>query len=224
MTSKIIASAAILFVLNGCAPMGGEPEPRKLKDVSYSVTEEGETVLTKRYEPEDEGGEARVEKEVKSGTIERIPDFEAGAVAASEAKQAKKPKPLVVYGKEKVQVAVEAIPMHEFIDLLFSQVLKLNYTVTDEVRAMKAPVTLNMSAKQSKQQVFEVVKKLLQMNGVAITKESGVFFLSRQSEVSAEQGGGKYIGYGRSVPKRISGKEQIGLFVPRRRSTSSART
>ena len=211
----------ILILLTGCVT----PKPKKeiLEDVSYSVNKKGEVKLDKTYKHENGKVSEKSEFVSKPGEklfidegrgYERIPSFKSkkpGNIILKEKESRKKDKIVIKQGK--VKVSVEAIPLNEFIDLAFGNVLKLNYTVTEAVRKIKNPITLNMSDVQPTQQVFDVISKLLSFEGIKIKKENGIIFISSAKNV-IKKDISSYIGYGKKVSDNILDSQDIVQFVP----------
>ncbi|MCF6172973.1 MAG: hypothetical protein L3J44_04230 [Campylobacteraceae bacterium] len=80
---------------------------------------------------------------------------------------------------------------------------------------MKSPVTLNMQTPQKSSQVFEVVKQILKMNGVAVKQKEGIFFIQKSKTTQALSDiQDVYIGYGRSLPKTVPDDKEVVQFVP----------
>lgn len=213
-----IIYSIFLILLTGCTQI--EPttaKKDKLKDVSYSVDEDGDVKLTKTYKDKEGKSTQKVESVSKPSNkkgYEDIPDFTRNNIKDVTLKQNReKREAKIMVNRGMVKVSVESIPVDEFIDLMFGSVLKLNYTATKEVRGIKNPITLNMSEEQSKQEVFEIVSKLLSFEGIDIKRESGTLFISAGKEVEIKTED-THIGYGRKIGKNISDDKQIIQLVP----------
>ena len=203
----------LLILFTGCV----QPSPNNetLSDVSYIVDEKGELSLRKTYINKDGNITFSKTKEINEEKgYEKIPSFKKNNledITLKEKENRKKDK--IVLKKGKVKISVESIPVDEFIDLVFGNVLKLNYTVTEQVRGMKNPITLNMSEVQAKQQVFDVVSKLLSFEGIEVKKENGILFISSGKSV-IKKDINSYIGYGKKVSKKILDTQDIVQFIP----------
>ncbi|MEA3522907.1 MAG: hypothetical protein U9R50_08015, partial [Campylobacterota bacterium] len=164
-------------------------------------------------------------KNKKQASFEKLPNFEKQSIKEVMAKQDKnkKAQAIKIIG-DNAQVSVEAIPINEFIDLIFSEVLKLNYTVTQEIRTLKDPITLNMTQAQKKQQLFDVTQKLLAMHNVQIIKENDLLFISKQDKKKTTSQLETYIGFGRELISNIQDSEDILMFVPYMYATPSNST
>lgn len=189
-----------------------EPPIDQLNDVHYEVNKEGNLVLKKEYQTVDKKTKNKISKTVTK-EYERVPVFDRGYKKQLSLKGEKKRSFSVKGGK--VKVSVESIPLNEFIDLTLGSVLKLNYTLDDKTKKMRNPVTLNMTEAQNAKEFFEVVKKILSLNGVGIKDESGMLFVYKQSK-NASPGSMNdiYIGYGRTLPSNLDDDREVMLFVP----------
>jgi len=223
-----IANSTFIFLLtmlltSGC--MQSQPNTPTLKntsDFNLEVNNNGDIAIRKEHTYADGNKSVSSETISKSSSkknskgYEKIPNFDKNysKSLALKNKQAKKRDKIKINGS-KVKISVEAIPVNEFIDLVFSNVLKLNYTLSEEVRALTSPITLNMTSLQPRQEVFEVVRKLLSMNGIAIKKEDGLLYLSKKASSSSPSTASNiYISYGRTISSYVKDDENILMFVP----------
>lgn len=220
--SLIIMLATTLF-LSACASKKPNlPTVSNMEDVKYNIDENGSISLEKQHGYSDGNKSTEVEKISSSSQnldakgYEIVPNFEkkhANSLSLDKSKE-KEEKKITVVGSD-VKVSVESIPVNEFIDLMFSNILKLNYTVSEDVKSLKTPITLNMVTVQPKQEVLDVVIKLLSLNGVKVKQENGIVFLSKgESDKSGITSENMYIGYGRVLQTKIPDDEDIIMFVP----------
>ena len=214
----------VIVVFSGCQGMpkpsnetADEPPVSELHDFHLDVKKNGDVILQKQYEHFDK--ETNTTKKVatqenitQNKGYERVPVFDKGYKKQLSLKGKKQRKYSVKGGK--VKVSVESIPMNEFIDLVFGSLLKLNYTLSEDVKKMTNPVTLNMTEPQKASQFFEVVKKILSLNGVKVKDENGILFLSRLNQKNSLITQDVYIGYGRLLPDILNEDKKIILFVP----------
>jgi len=212
-----------------------DPTPPKdknlenLKNVELNVDAKGNVVANKTFIQDNDKKETIVQEKLSSNKpnnmskgYEVVPDFgkKISQNKFSNKKLLKK-EVIKIRGKD-VKISVEAIPLNEFIDLVFSNVLKLNYTVSKEVKSIKNPITLNMSNLQPRQEVLNVVLKLLSSNGVTVKRENGILFLSKApSSKNKTDSNVVYIGYGTSIDKSIPDDDEIMMFIPLHYVTAS---
>ncbi|MEA3521617.1 MAG: hypothetical protein U9R50_01440 [Campylobacterota bacterium] len=217
---KLLFPTIVLLLFSGCFSDFTKARPPKISDVKLDFDQNGSVGTLKTYE--DNSTKRTVNTEVlKTPTpnkkYEKIPNFNNSKFTTSTKKEKQNKKtPILISGDTTAQISLENIPLNEFIDVVFSQLLKLNYTLSADVRAMKTPITLNMLQPEPKQQVLDVVQKLLQMNGVAIEKENNILFLSKKIGKSTLTDTGMYIGFGTSLPNMLNKEEVIGMFIPLR--------
>ena len=218
-----------IFLIQGCVEKSlKKPSIETLNDVTYKLNKQGNLNLEKEYQFKETNQSLKTVKVVSKAyhenkhyttPYERVPSFEGDGkgslVLNNREKSFMQNKKIVVKGG-KVKVTVEDIPIPLFIDLIFSKVLNVNYTVNAEVKALKNTITLNINKPQLKQQVFEVVKEILLQEGVETIKENGTFFLSKLNKVHTPSVANmsNYIGYGRTLNNDISDTKDVIQFVP----------
>ena len=195
-----------------------EPSFDEIKDVHYDVDTNGNVVLKKEYEHFDKKEKSikklvTEEQIIKKKGYEQVPVFDKGYKKQLSLKGEKIDEFSVKGGK--VKVSVESIPLNEFVDLVFGSILKLNYTLSKDVKKMKNPITLNMTQAQKAKDFFKVIKKILSLNGVSVKDESGLLFVYKADKGTTPGNMSDiYIGYGRSLPSSLDNDRDVMLFVP----------
>jgi len=199
----------IILLLGGCAQNTHEPYPSfdDLSDVGYDVHKNGTVNLKKTYYSSHT-------KKKPHKTIEQVPIFEQSSNNPLAFNGTSKAPDVYVNGDE-VKIAVENIPVNEFIDLVLGNVLRLNYSVSSDVQKMKDPISLNMQTAQNAREFYKVFKELLSMHNIGIQNTKGVLFVkkikSKKKIVDIED---IYIGYGRSLPRNLDDNKKVMIFVP----------
>jgi general secretion pathway protein D len=94
---------------------------------------------------------------------------------------------------DKKTIAVAAMPMRQFLNYVFGELLKVSFIVADGAPGLDAPVTFNTQAAISSRQLFNTATEILVQNNLALTEREGVFFIGPASGVA---GGDTTIGYG----------------------------
>ena len=201
-------------MVSGCvSPKPKQEDLQTLQDVHYKVDDNGTLKLQKNYAFKNKSGKIISHITKEEPVVEKVPLFDKGYKKQLSLK-GKRKKEISIHG-DKVKVSVESIPLNEFVDLVFGSVLKLNYTVGEGVKKMKNPVTLNMQTPQKASQFYEVVKKILMLNGVKVNDENNLLFIAKSGKSSGrELDNDIYIGYGRSLPSNIDADKEVLLFVP----------
>lgn len=77
-----------------------------------------------------------------------------------------------------VVLAVNELPLKDFIHNLFSDLLQKSYVLANEVAAIEDPVTLSIKEPISERQAFRLGMELLQKKGIGVVEKEGVFYLS----------------------------------------------
>ena len=213
---QIFSIFFIIIFISGCT--SNKPKPKtedlqNLQDVHYQLDENGTLKLQEKYSVKDENGTVVGTKIKEEPVVEKVPLFDKGYKKQLSLK-GKRKKEIYIH-RDKVKVSVESIPLNEFVDLVFGAVLKLNYTVAESVKKMTDPVTLNMQSPQKASQFYEVVKKILMLNGVKVRNDNGMLFIQKVEKSKNENfNDDVYIGYGRSLPATMDDNKEVLLFVP----------
>jgi general secretion pathway protein D len=95
---------------------------------------------------------------------------------------------------DSITAAIDGIPLREFIDYSFTEVLKQSYVLADGLQGLDEPVTLNLQAPVSSRAYYRLVAELLDSRKIRITFREGVFYLH---SVDAKASGGIPLGFGR---------------------------
>jgi general secretion pathway protein D len=114
---------------------------------------------------------------------------------------------------DSVAVAVEAMPLRDFVNYSFSEVLKANFVLAPGVPGLDDPVTLNIEKPVSSRAFYRLVTEMLASRGITTTFRDAVFYLAPKDPAGR---GNVAIGLGRrpqDVPE-VSGK--IMQVVPLR--------
>ena len=215
---KILNTIFLLFIVIGCAnkQQNIEIDRDRHREVPENIFVENNEEPLKL-----EGNNEEIESTIVGNSyqnkkqVELIPSFDENQIKDFKisANNIKKPT-ILVQGKD-VKVNIESIPLNEFIDFIFSSVLKLNYSVDKEVKALKQPINLNMSEALSKQALFNVVEKILKKESVTLTKNNGTIFISLSSSQKIKDDlSNKYIFFGRKIPAHIEDDKKVIVFVP----------
>jgi len=217
---NIVAISVLL--LNGCVQHKQQsltlPASKKT-EILKTVTSPVDTYSEESTYEDDfyrvGGDNLEVIEEKVSTPIEKIPNFQENdfkSVKTADKKEFR--KKIVVRGKS-VKVNVESIPLHEFIDFMFSSVLKLNYSVDKKVQKLKQPITLNMVQPLPKQQLFNVVEKILKDESIVLVKENGTIFIKLvRKNIIKNDLSDRHIVFGRELSSKINDDQKVMIFIP----------
>lgn len=216
MKYSLISAATALLLLSGCSTQEPlKPSLENAYDVSIKQDENGDLLMVQKHQLDANTTQEQttlIDKQNTKG-YEEVPNFLEKSSESISFSKAPKPKEIEIDGQN-AKVSVESIPLDEFIDLIFSSVLTTNYTVSEDVKKMKQTVTLNMQKKQPAKELFEVVKTILDMHGVALSQKNGVLFISKSDAKKEISGETMFIGYGEELPNTLEEDETIMLFLP----------
>ena len=150
-----------------------------------------------------------------STTVEPMPNFQLNDFkSVKTANRANIKKDLKVSGGN-VKVNVESIPLNEFVDFIFSSVLKMNYTVDKSIKKMQQPITLNMAKTLPKKQLLTVVENILKSESVGLNQEDGTLFISQVSKSKSLEGlSDRYIVLGRELSPNLKDSQKVLVFTP----------
>ncbi len=215
--ANILLLVLSVILIAGCTSKDlDKPSIKNLTDVEYNINKNGKLQLKKTHKLKN-SSKAIASTTIVNNKYEKIPNFEKNYIDNIKLKQQKVKKSKILVEGNNVKISVESIPINEFIDLVFSNVLKLNYTVDEDVKNLKNTITLNMLKTQPAQEAFDVVSKLLSINNISVKKENGVLFISKKTKSSGmmkQDEASEYIVYGRSISNDIPDSENILLFIP----------
>jgi len=220
---KILNNLLILFILMGCTNQSHirvETDENKQGVVSTVVEKYDEPIIVNSYEELEEPSiekhqSKKDEKHQSKKEVEALPSFEENEIKDFKISSNAIKKPSIIVKGKNLKVNIESIPLNKFIDFIFSSVLKLNYSVEKEVKALKQPINLNMSEPLPKQALFNVVERILKKESVTLTKDNGTIFLSLStSQAMKDDLSDKYIFFGRKIPAHIEDDKKVMIFVP----------
>lgn len=95
---------------------------------------------------------------------------------------------------DSMQVAIEAMPLKDFVHYSFSEALKTNYVLAQGLPGLDDPVTLNIEKPVSSRAYYKLVTELLVARGIGTTFRDGVFYLA---PLDGKVRGSIPIGFGR---------------------------
>ncbi len=95
---------------------------------------------------------------------------------------------------DSLAVAVEAMPLKDFINYSFAEALKANYVLAQGLPGLDDPVTLNIEKPISSRAYYKLVTEMLSARKIGTTFRDGVFYLAA---IDGRDKGNLPIGFGR---------------------------
>ena len=97
---------------------------------------------------------------------------------------------------DEIRVAVEDMPLSQFLHYAFGELLGVNYLISDGLQNLQAPVSLNLQESVSSRRLYSLTTELLAGREVGVTFRDGVFYLH---PLDRRGKGGVFIGFGARV-------------------------
>lgn len=182
-----VALIGALLATVGCAPEQLLVKaPRVAAD---SRTIEGGTIGA----PGGAASQTAVEpdKSVESGSVEIIQSMPREALTPPKTDQSSR-----FSSKDKLTVAVEGMPLKNFLNYVFGELLKTNFVIAETGQVLDQPVTLNTQQSVSSRQLYRLATELLAGKGLSVVEKDGVFLIG---PVTGKGAGDVVIGFGRKA-------------------------
>jgi len=97
---------------------------------------------------------------------------------------------------DEIRVAVEDMPLSQFLHYAFGELLGVNYLIADGLTNLEAPVTLNLQDSVSSRRLYAVATELLRGRDIGITFRDDIYYLH---PIDRQGKGDVFIGFGASV-------------------------
>jgi general secretion pathway protein D len=110
---------------------------------------------------------------------------------------------------KRVTVALEEMPLSDFINAVFSDILGVNYVVDPKVKGQKEPVTLKLDQAVTEYQVFQTMVEVLKRYRISVYFKDGVFYVLSEAATT-----GITLGIGSSVNDIPATVGQILQIIP----------
>ena len=120
---------------------------------------------------------------------------------------------------DEIRVAIEDMPLSQFLHYAFGELLQVNYVVADGLENLEAPVSLSLQDSVSSRRLYSLTTELLAGRDVGVTLRDGVFYLH---PLDRRGKGDVFIGFGaraQDVPDRPGPIMQI---IPLRYGVSAS--
>ncbi len=120
---------------------------------------------------------------------------------------------------DELRVAVEDMPLAQFLHYAFGELLGVNYVISDGLDDLEAPVTLNLQEAVSSRRLFSLATELLAGRNIGVTFKDGVFYLH---PVDRRGKGNVFIGLGSRVEDVPDMPGPIMQIIPLRYGVSAS--
>jgi len=121
-----------------------------------------------------------VKEKTDFSPIETVPSYIKAGVLPK--KMGEKRKNFLKNPNKKLKISVENIPINKFIHLVFGEVFKLNYSVSETLEKRKDKVTMRMDEKVTKTELYSVIEGILKNYKIQVENKNGVLFVSSGSQ------------------------------------------
>ncbi len=153
-----------LMLLVGCNTTG----PYRVEPSSISKKEISKEVVTNSIKDQSNIGETNLRELSSVGDV---------GITPPKTEQGQTPQ----FDKKTVSINASNLPVSDFIDMIFNQLLELDYVLDGSVRTSKVKATLSLSKPTSKTKLFELSKNILLQNNISLTVKNDVYFFKTQS-------------------------------------------
>lgn len=154
----------------------------------------------------------------ESGEIQRLTPLRPDTRSRSQADWSQR-----FSADDEIRVAVENMPLSQFLHYAFGELLGANYLISDGLQNLEAPVSLNLQESVSSRRLYTLATELLAGRDVGVTFKDGVFYLH---PLNGAAKGGATIGFGARAEDVPDTPGAIMQIIPLRfgLSTSLERT
>ncbi len=108
-----------------------------------------------------------------------------------------------------VSVAVDEMPLPDFVHYIFADIFQLNYIIDTKVKKQKEPITLNLSREISEYQLFGVVTEVLKQHRLVVYADAGIYYIGRQAKA-----GDMAVGIGATLADIPAATGKIKQIIP----------
>ncbi|MDF1881745.1 hypothetical protein JHD50_10620 [Sulfurimonas sp. MAG313] len=203
----------VILLITACAPK--KVEPIHYDKYSLKLEIEGsdkveEIVYSDKNQSAHQNELSFIDKPLS--VVEDVPTFiKAGKLPR---RMGQKKKNFLKEPNKKLKISVENIPINKFIHLVFGEVFKLNYSVSETLEKRKDKVTMRMDDKVTAIELYSVIEGILKNYKIQVENKNGVLFVSSGNQVSKQKLDYK-ISFGKTIQYRnIPENEMIFQILP----------
>ncbi len=206
---RYLISVIFIFLLSGCVQDKNlnPSDVMNLTKEGYFQTENEKLKSLMKEESKTQNG---FEGERKV-SFEKVPYFDRSAKQMQRIVEKAK-KIQMSKGKNNYMVSVEDIPLNKFINLVFGEIMGVDYNVEPKIINRKDKVTLKMTKLVSKEEFKNIITSVLENYGVKIDEKEGIYYIK-------SGGGGRKVGdydiyIGKSLSVSVPDEREIIQIIP----------
>ncbi len=106
---------------------------------------------------------------------------------------------------KKLKVAVNELPLTDFIHYIFSDLLHVSYVLEPTLKSKQTPITLSLMEEVPERRLYTLVQEVLTQNQVTIKQLDGVFYFHAGGKESSKSDVAFGIGKGEQYVPRVAG-------------------
>jgi general secretion pathway protein D len=209
-----VSIALVIFAfLSGCAAPAAGPSTPLFREAYLDAREKaaGEKAAAPREAPESPmAARGMIPHEVVPPVA---PPREEGAPDAPLTGEGR--VGLIPADAAPVQLNIERMPLYDFVNLVFGEALRVNYSVSPAVEKSPDKITLNMSEAMSAEDFYRFVRELLERYNVELQETSGMLFVDLQQRRGAQQAQSFEIYFGERLPPLPESQEVTQILSTR---------
>jgi general secretion pathway protein D len=199
------ALGLLVLLLAGCAPEPLRVGTPAIMSKVAAGKEQGSATNTDAAVL-DPTGRAGQDSGLIPGTLTTIPSLEREVKIAPVADAS-----LRFANNDKISVAADAMPLKNFLNYVFGELLKVNFIIAEGAGILDQSVTLSTQGPVSSRQLYRLTIELIGSKGLALTEKEGVLLIS---PVSGKGAGDVVIGFGRAETDVPQTSGRILQIVP----------
>jgi general secretion pathway protein D len=155
---------------------------------------------------------SKVDLEQKSDEVGKLSLTELGSInGAGVTPPSSKNDSVPNFNSEKVTISANNLKVADFIDLVFAQLLGLDYSVSNKVKNHSETITLSVKSPVDKAQLYLNAKHVLDQSDIVFESKNGIYLFDKRDPNSK---GGFNLGVGRNMQDVPDVAGQILHVVP----------
>lgn len=198
--SRLTLATSIMLVLAGCATTQQEHKYEVAK--SFLATQEQDSGPLNSIPETDEPTSQSLPSYQTLQTLQKQDQSHATNQSLAEQFDA----------NQRIAAVAKSMPVTDFIQYSFGQVLGANYVIDQELTSKDQQVTLNVANDVTQQDFYRIVSQLLDESNISITFKNNTFFLHTKEANSRGKSAPVVIGIGereQDVPETTSDIVQV---------------